>query len=260
MLGNAITIDRRTLTGQFAETPAQELNKLREVYRVRVPRGEVWAIDRTRPFICFLTAVETVVFPANTNGLSEASLTANQITRVLNAADTHVDARYVGVWLTSDGSARIIDAVGDHVDGADPGSVQIAASEVAPFNCQVAYVPYENAHLVLSIDAPVGLGERSHPIFEGDAKSTFGANQWLHQRIRGPILLPPDYSIVLKVNAGWPVAFENGATAGESEIPFNQIRIPIVRYSEMHFHVAGEAKPGHTLRTVMERQLAEAVR
>jgi len=253
-------INRRQLPAQQEETPDQELNRLREVYRVWVPRTEVWGIDFTRPFISFLTAVETVTFPAHTNGLSEGSLHTNSIARVVNAAGRHDDSRYVGVWDRATGAPRVVTAVHDNEDGTGVGRVTIESNEMASFDCQVAYVPFEDAHIVLSVDAPVGLGSKSHPIFDGDAKTLFTSNQWDGSRLRSPILLPSDFSLVLKVNAGWSVAFDNGAIANESEITFNQIRIPVVIYQERDFYVEGEPVPGHTLRSMAEARLVEAVR
>lgn len=255
MRGSAIYIDRGSLPAQTTETPSQELGKLREIYRVTVPRGEVWGIDKTRPFICYLTTTELVNFLATTE---EGTLASNQITRVLNASDGHVDSRYVGVWADADGARQTVVDVWDHVDGPGPGRVTISPIGV-DLPSRVAYVPYEDAHIVLSIDAPVGLGERSHPIFEADGKMLFSSNQWLHQRIGSPVLLPPDFSIVLKLNAQWPVAFDNG-TIPASDITFNQIRIPIIAYQARDFNVPGERRAGDTLRAMAERIMVEAVR
>jgi len=252
-MGQPITISRRIPASQYTETN-NVISVLSEIYRVWVPRGYVWQIDPTRPFLLQLATAEDVT-PA---GDHSAESVTYDIARVLNAAGGYTDGQYQLVALKADGTERAITAVADHVDA--PGSPTITCSDETAAAHRYCYVPWANGRIVVKIEAPRGQGSLAYPIFEGNTKQLHALNQFRFNRLTAPIPIPPDFAIVFYLDAAWPVAWESGATAGAVNLDFNKIQIPCVQSQERLFFEEGEPRPGYNLRQRVEDMMLRSVR
>jgi hypothetical protein len=247
-------ISRRSPVGQYTEKD-NVASILSEIYRIWVPRGVVYKIDPTRPFLFYLTFTEEIT----PGGSAEQVLTCTYSpARVLNAAGGHSDGHYQGVYLTADGTKRTITAVSDHVDA--PGTKTITISDASAAAHQVCYVPWVAARVVIKVLAPRGLGDLSYPIFEGNTKILHALNQYRFNRLECPFPLPPDFAIVVSIDAAWAQKFVSGTTLGSVNLAFNKLQIPIIQAPESDFFEAGESSPGHNLRMRVEEMMLRAVR
>jgi len=248
-----ITLARRSPAGQYTET-LNTAAVLSEIYRVWVPRGIVLKFDPTRPFLLQLATAETVT-PAGTNAAESVTY---DIARVLNAAAGHTDGQYQGVYLTADGTARTITAVADHVDA--PGAPTITCSDETAAAHRYCYVPWVNGRIVVKIEAPRGQGTLAYPVFEGNTKQLHALNQYRFNRLDAPFPIPPDFAIVVYLDAAWVVAYESGTTAGAISLPFNKIQLPLLQSPERLFFEAKEPRPGYNLRQRVEDMMLRSVR
>lgn len=246
-----ITLSRRHPTGQYTET-ANHADVLDEVYRVWTPRGYVWTIDPDRPFLIDLATVETVTFDGSH---SSTPLAANQIARILNAAGGYTDGQNVEVFLAADGTKRTVSAVGDNIDGTDPG--EVTCSDDTAADHQVAYIPFEDGKLIILAEAPTGMGVKSIVLAEYNTTQLFTMNQWRFNRLSCPIALPEDFAIVFKLKASWLVAYQPGSTGVDPSLAINRIQIPVIQEPLSNYAVAGEPHVGDTFRKVMEKKMSD---
>jgi len=252
-MAQELTLSRRTPASQYTET-ANQASVLSEIYRVWVPRGYVWKIDPTRPFLMQLATAETVT-PA---GAHTAEAVTYDIARVLNAAGGYTDAKYQLVAVTAAGTQRTITAVIDHVD--TPGSPTITCSDDTNAAHRYCYVPWANGRIVVKIEAPRGQGSLAYPIFEGNTKQLHALNQYRFNRLTAPFPIPPDFAIVFYLDAAWPIAFESGTTLLNVNLDFNKIQIPLTQSPERLFFEEGEPRPGYNLRQRVEDMMLRSVR
>jgi hypothetical protein len=247
-------IQRRYPANHYTES-ANTTGVLSEIYRVRVPRGVVWKIDPSRPFLLYLTYCEDVT-PGGTG--SQALPVTYSPARVLNPAGGYTDGQYQGVYLKSDGTPRTITAVADNID--DPTAKTITISDATAEAHRVCYVPWASGRVAIKIEAPRGLGGLSYPIFEMDTQQLHTMNQWRFNRLDCPFPLPPDFAIVVYLDADWVNAFTSGATAGSISLPFNKFQLPILQAPEAEFYEVGEPSPGAALRARVEDLMKELAR
>lgn len=252
-MAQPITVTRRTPASQYTESD-NVASVLSEIYRVWVPRGYVWKIDPSRPFLCTLATAETI----SPDGSHAANATTYDIARVLNAAGGYTDGKYQAVYLTADGTKRTITAVADHVDA--PGSPTITCSDETAAAHRYCYVPWTNGRIVVKIEAPRGQGSLAYPIFEGNTKQLHALNQYRFNRLTAPFPLPPDFAIVFYLDAAWSVAWESGTTSGAVNLDFNKIQIPLLQSPERLFFEEGEPRPGYNLRQRVEDMMLRSVR
>lgn len=253
MKATPLTLVRRKPAGQYTET-ANQASVLSEIYRVWVPRGVVYKIDPSRPALITLATAEDIT-PA---GSHAAEATTYDIARVLNPAGGCTDGKNQLVCLKADGTERTITAVADHVDA--PGSPTITCSDETNAAHRYCYVPWANGRLVIKIEAPRGQGSLAYPIFEGNTKQFHALNQSRFQRLESPFPIPPDFAIVVYLDAAWAVAFASGASSGAVNLDFNRIQIPILQSPERLFFEEGEPRPGYNLRQRVEEMMLRSVR
>jgi len=220
-----------------------------------MPRGYVVKIDPTRPFLFYLTFVEDVT----PGGAGEQVLTVTYSpARVLNAVGGYTDGHYQGVFLKADGTVRTITAVSDHVDAPDTKTITISDATAAAH--RVAYVPWEYAQAVIKVEAPKGLGKIAYPIFEGNTRILHALNQYRFNRLECPFPIPPDFAIVVYLDAAWLQYFVSGTTANSVSLDFNRLQIPVIQAPESDFYERGEPSPGYNLRQRVEEMMRRAVR
>jgi len=246
-------ITRRQPANQYTES-TNTANVLTEIYRVWVPRGKVWMLDDTRPARILLATQETV------EGVGDHSAHAMSyaIARVLQPDGGHADGDYQSVVLKSNNTARTISAVADHVDSV--GSPTITCSDETNADHVWSYVPYASGQLVMSIEAPQGQGQLSKPVMVRNTRELHSMNQFRDLRIGNPIAIPPDYAIVLRLNAAWQVAWTTGASSGATNLPWCHIQLPIRVLPESHFYERNEKFPGAALKARVNDFLMKSVR
>jgi len=247
-------LTRRLPVNQYTEKD-NVASVLSEIYRMWVPRGQVLKIDPSRPFLCYLTFTEEIT----PGGVSEQVLTCTYSpARVLDAAGGYSDGHYQGVYLTADGTKRTITAVSDHVDA--PGTKTITISDASAAAHQVCYVPWAAGRIIVTVQAPRGIGDLSYPIFEGNTKILHAMNQYRFNRLECPFPIPPDFAIVVSIDATWAQKFISGTTLGSISLDFNKLQIPVIQAPESDFFEAGEPSPGYNLRVRTEEMMLRAVR
>lgn len=247
-------IQRRYPADHYTES-TNTANTLSEIYRVRVPRGVVWKLDPTRPFLLYLTTRETQTLTGTT---PETITVTYSPARVLNAAGGYTDGQYQGVYLTADGTKRTITAVSDNID--DPTTKTITVSDSTAADHNIAYVPWAAGRVVIKIEAPRGLGGLQYPIYEQDTQQLHTMNQWRFNRLDCPFPLPPDFAIVVYLDAAWINYFTSGTTAGSISLPFNKFQVPILQAPEAEFYEVGESSPGAMLRSRVEALMKDLPR
>lgn len=253
MKATPLTLVRRKPTGQYTET-ANQASVLSEIYRVWVPRGVVWKLDPTRPALITLATAEDQA----AGGSHAAIATDYDIARVLNPAAGYTDGKNQLVALKSDGTERTITAVADHVDA--PGSPTITCSDETDAAHRYCYIPWANGRVVIKVEAPRGQGALAYPIFDGNTKQFHALNQSRFQRLESPFPIPPDFAIVVYLDAAWIVAFASGASAGAVNLDFNRIQLPILQSPERDFFEPGEPRPGYNFRQRVEEMMMHSVR
>ncbi|MCD6291531.1 MAG: hypothetical protein J7M34_13590, partial [Anaerolineae bacterium] len=93
-----------------------------------------------------------------------------------------------------------------------------------------------------------------------DTQQLHTMNQWRFNRLDCPFPLPPDFAIVVYLDADWVNAFTSGTTAGSISLPFNKFQLPILQAPEAEFYEVGEPSPGAALRARVEDLMKELAR
>jgi len=227
----------------YQESPGQTVDELREVYRLRVPMGRAWFLNPKGAWRIILATYETVAFDGSH---AATALDANQITRLLNPnGDAMADAKMVTVALKEDGTLRDVTAVGDHIDGADPGTV--TCSDDSEADHQVSYVPHEPGMLTLEVHAALRNQIAMYEVMAQQTRRLFGLNQDRRLSLSAPFWLPEDWSLVFRIDAPWQVRFTDGCTAGANLIPMTAIDIPV-------FEATPAELPGNLTMTEIEKE------
>jgi hypothetical protein len=228
---------------------------LSEVLRYRVPRGVVWKWDGTRALRGFLGFVETI---ASVGGAGdEVFATTHAPARVFSPSEDHFDGHYQEVHLKSNNTNCPVVAVADHIDGP---TYSITASVAGNADHQVCYAPYIKGEIEILVESPRGHGELAAAVYNSDLRVLHGSNQWLSQdlRIDAPLLLPPDFSIVVRVNCAAVFRWTTLATSGATDLAWADIHIPVIEVPERIFYVRGEVSEGAELRKKADALLAAA--
>ncbi len=254
MKAHPTIITRRFPANHYTESSATA-SKLEEIYRVWVPRGQVWKIDHTRPFLCLLATQEDVT----PTGDQSAEAVTYPVARVLQADDGSSDGDHQAVVLKADGTARGISAVADHIDSLD--SPTITCTDETNAAHVYSYIPAYNGNLVIKVEAPRGQSDLNHAIMQRNTMELHTMNQPRDLRLRCDFPLPPDFAIVFYLDAAWTVAWTTGATSGAVNLPWARIQIPILTLPEYTFYKPGhEPAPGYALRQEVEGYIKSSVR
>ena len=222
-------------SSMYSETPAQEVSKLREVYRTYVPMGRAWLFDPSRAAGILLATREALTMAGDHASIAVA---ANQITRILGPdGENRGDAKNVHCALTADGTIRTVTAVGDHVDATDPG--ELTTSNETSADHQVAYIPYETGLLTLEIHAALRDQVASYRVLEKETRKLFSMNQSKHLALQCPFWIPEDWSIVVRLSAAWQVFYVDGAT-GTSNVLDKLTRLDFPVFEERIGNLPGD--------------------
>jgi len=215
-------IQRRQPTGQWTESTNQS-GVLSEIYRITVPRGEVWMIDPNRPFIFIpllkysttITATATSVDLTGQGGLIQ----------LIDAADsnlTYGSPNFEAIYRNADDTQVTITS---HDVTADTLGFAALGADTA---CTIFAPPDENGLLEIGIEDPRGLGKLRYPIAQLNTRIYLQWNLWKRTTGFGlscPFPIPEDFDIVFYLDANWTIGW--GTPYANNIAVKNNLLLPI---------------------------------
>ncbi len=230
--GSPFLLSRFSMLSDQVSLASNTASVMTPVLTYTVPRGQVIAADLTRPWTILLWTREEIT-PAGYS-THAAQATAYVPARVYKISDTaYSDGVKQSVQLKSNGTARTITAVADHVDSTSAGT--ITCSDETNAAHMYAYVPWAHGNLQVELVAPGAGGEISRKIFEGDVRTLHEINLRRDGRpLSYACLLPENFQIRVRLNAAWVAYWTTGCTSGS--LNTGDIEIPSL-ISPMVAHV-----------------------
>lgn len=238
MFARVSSIQIRQPTGQWAESTNQA-NVLSEIYRITVPREEVWALDPTRPFV-FIPLARRAWTPAGIGTQTYTSAATVGLAQLINAADG--DCAYglpnrEAIYLDSADTLRTITA---HAPGPT-GTITISDASA---EAHTVFAPAStDGYIEIRIEDPRGLGKVSYSIAAYNTRPAIIFNMWRGTTAMGlsaPFMLPEDFDIVFYLKAAWTIGW---GTPLNNAIPAqNNLHLPVKILARSSFDAGLEAR------------------
>ncbi len=231
-LGNPILLNRSAMLSDQVTLGNNTASVLTPVLTYVVPRGQVLAADLSRPLRMLLWTHEEIT-PAG-YATHAAQATTYVPCRVYNIAGTaYADGVQQKVVLKSNGTARTITAVADHVDSTSAGTITCSdETNAAHMYC---YVPWASGEILIELVAPGNAGEISRIVWEGDIRTMHEINLRRDGRpLSFGCLLPENFKIRIRLKSAWVCYWTTGATSGA--VNTGDVEIPVLA-SPMAAHV-----------------------
>jgi hypothetical protein len=201
-------------------------NVLTPIMTYVVPRGRAIEADFFHRWAIYLATREEIT-PAGyeTHAAQATAYVPVRAQKVSGSA--YADAVMQSVYLKSNGTARTITAVADHVDAPTAGTITCSdETNAAHMYC---YVPRAAGELIIRIKAPGAGGEIARNIVELDTRTLHEIPQ---RRDNKPFafgcVLTQNFKIEILLKAAWVAYWANGATSGAVNLPYADVEIPVL--------------------------------
>ena len=220
-------------------------NVLSRIYSVAVPKGNVWELDPTRPFLCYLLCKDLDLTPS-TQAAGHVTASHGITIPVMASGAAAPPGRYevlVGE-VTAGTKVRLT------IDARDATTISFTETLAAGTKVDAFYIASAPARLQFRIEDPREGVTVDRIIFTQDP-NLFMLNNPFHANtlfgLAGPTVFPEDFLFSLWLDAPYEVAWED-TTASKTALPMKMVLPLIINTRPVEANQLASDLPGELIR------------